>query len=114
MEREGLAKSTGNWESIGKDQGKRGGILPWEREKQKQEQDHQEMIDEFDKMMGEALLENFVEIMEYDEKQMEKLEREVRDRWNGERTEREREGDGVEATAGAKRGNNNGTGKKWK
>ena len=71
-----------------------------EIERQREEQLSQEMIEEFDKMMGDAVIENFVEIPEFDEKQTKKWKEDCRIRWENKRTEQEQEGDTLEGKVG--------------
>ena len=50
------------------------------------------MIEEFDKMIGEALIENFEELLEYEEGLIRKLEQEARNKWQRNRTDEEWDG----------------------
>ena len=108
IEPEGLVPSRGAWEQTGADARKGGAAVIWEAETRRLEEENREMVEEFDQMLGDALIENCVEIMEYDEQQMNKLVNGVKMNWEKGRNDEEREGDKKEKVkAGDQEGVNN-------
>ena len=75
-----------------------------EQERQRREQERIEMIEEFDKMIGEAFIENLGDILEYEEIRKRDWEQRNRISWDKKRTDTEKDGDNREREEAGKEG----------
>ena len=77
-ERKGLTKSRGRWIQEKRESKTSGVAVLLERERKRMEQGCEEMIEEFDRMMGEEFINNFEIIMEQEEAERKKWEEDRR------------------------------------
>ena len=75
-----------------------------EQERQRREQDCIEMIEEFDKTIGDAFIENLGDILDVEDARIRDWEQRERRRWDNNRTDTEKNGDDREREEAGKEG----------